>query len=182
MDRFSTDLAATLRTVRDSRGYSVNKLAELSGVSRAMITKIEGGQSQPTAALLGRLSAALGLTLSELFARTEEQEPRLNRAAGRIAWTDPATGYRRRTVSPAGGPVELVEVDLPAGAVVSYPAASYALAGHQIWVLAGRLTFQEGDTVHDLDTGDCLRLGVPVAGTYRNETDRPCRYLVVLSR
>jgi transcriptional regulator with XRE-family HTH domain len=181
-DRLTADLAATLRAARIARDLSVNALAERSGVSRAMIAKIERGEAQPTAALLGRLSAALGLTLSELFARTEGQTPRLARFADQTVWVDPQTGYRRRSVSPAGGPVQLVEVELPPGAEIAYPADSYALANHQIWVLEGRLRFQEGDVEHDLHAGDCLELGAPVPGAYRNGTDRPCRYLVVLSR
>lgn len=181
-DRLTADLAATLRTARADRNLSVNTLAELSGVSRAMIAKIEREEVQPTAALLGRLSAALGLTLSELFARTEGQTPRLARATDQTIWVDPNTGYRRRSVSPAGGTTQLVEVELPAGAEVAYPAESYALANHQIWVLEGRLRFQEGDTDHDLHAGDCLELGTPAPGTYRNATDKPCRYLVVLNR
>ncbi|HKS52104.1 MAG TPA: hypothetical protein VJS67_09580 [Pseudonocardiaceae bacterium] len=40
---------------------------------------------------------------------------------------DPAGGYRRRAVSPvSGAPRELIEVKLPAGAEVSYPADAYA--------------------------------------------------------
>jgi transcriptional regulator with XRE-family HTH domain len=181
-DRLTADLAATLRAARMTRDLSVNALAERSGVSRAMIAKIERGEAQPTAALLGRLSAALGLTLSELFARTEGQIPRLARCADQTVWVDPQTGYRRRSVSPAGGSVQLVEVELPPGAEVAYPADSYALADHQIWVLEGRLRFREGDIEHDLYAGDCLELGAPVPGAYQNVTDRPCRYLVVLSR
>jgi transcriptional regulator with XRE-family HTH domain len=181
-DRLTAELAATLQAARADRELSVNALADLSGVSRAMIAKIERGEVQPTAALLGRLSAALGLTLSELFARTEGQTPRLARATDQTVWVDPKTGYRRRSVSPAGGAIQLVEVELPAGAEVAYPAESYALANHQIWVLQGRLRFQEGDVEHDLHAGDCLELGAPAPGTYRNATDRPCRYLVVLSR
>lgn len=180
-DRLTADLAATLRAVRADRDLSVSALAELSGVSRAMIAKIERGDAQPTAALLGRLSAALGITLSELFARTEGETPRLARIADQTVWVDPKTGYRRRSVSPAGGSVQLVEVELPAGAEVSYPADSFALANHQIWVLDGCLRFREGDVEHDLNAGDCLELGAPAPGTYRNATDRPCRYLVVLS-
>jgi transcriptional regulator with XRE-family HTH domain len=180
--RLTADLAATLRAARAERDLSVNALAELSSVSRAMIAKIERGEVQPTAALLGRLSAALGLTLSELFARTEGQTPRLARLTDQTVWVDPKTGYRRRSVSPAGGATQLVEIELPAGAEVAYPAESYALANHQIWVLRGRLRFQEGDVEHDLHAGDCLELGAPAPGTYRNATDRPCRYLVVLSR
>ncbi|MGI5216136.1 helix-turn-helix domain-containing protein [Plantactinospora sp. CA-290183] len=181
-DRLTADLAATLRTARTDRELSVNALAERSGVSRAMIAKIERGDAQPTAALLGRLSAALGISLSELFARTEGETPRLARLTDQTVWVDPKTGYRRRSVSPAGGSVQLVEVELPAGAEVSYPADSFALAHHQIWVLDGSLRFREGDVEHDLNAGDCLELGAPAPATYRNATRRPCRYLVVLSR
>src|SRR5436305_2396859 len=117
--QLSASLAATVHAARLARELSASALAERSGVSRAMIAKIERGEAQPTAALLGRLSAALGLTLSELFARTEGHAPRLARTADQTVWVDPETGYRRRSVSPAGGPTQLVEVDLPAGAEVA---------------------------------------------------------------
>jgi len=181
-DPLTATIAATLHATRTDRGLSVNALAERSGVSRAMIAKIERGEVQPTAVLLGRLTAALGLTLSELFARTEGEAPRLTRVADQSVWVDPKTGYRRRSVSPANGSAQLVEVELPAGAEVAYPAESFNLANHQIWVLEGELRFREGDVEHDLRAGDCLELGAPAPGTYRNPADRPCRYLVVLTR
>src|SRR5919201_2088379 len=139
VDTLTASLAEMVHSARLARGLSANALAERSGVSRAMIAKVERGEAQPTAALLGRLSAALGLTLSELFARTEGHTPRLARLADQTVWTDPQTGYRRRSVSPAGGSVQLVEVELPPGAEVAYPADSYALADHPIWVLEVRL-------------------------------------------
>ncbi|HEU5471060.1 MAG TPA: XRE family transcriptional regulator [Actinophytocola sp.] len=181
-DPFSASLAEALKTARASRELSVSALADRSGVSRAMITKIENGDAQPTAALLGRLCGALGITLSQLVARAEDDGGRLVRAADQPTWTDPETGYLRRAVSPAGGPLELVEVELPAGARASFPADSYTFAHHHIWVLAGHLRFHEGDTAHDLHTGDCLQLGPPAPCTYHNPTRRPCRYLVVLTR
>jgi transcriptional regulator with XRE-family HTH domain len=179
---FTADLAATLRSARTEQGLSVNALAELSGVSRAMIAKIERGEAQPTAALLGRLAPALRLTLSELFARAEGQTPRLARAADQATWTDPETGYQRRCVSPAAGSTQLVEVRLPPGASITYPADAYTLANHHIWVLEGELSFQEGEVRHQLGSGDCLELGSPQPCTYHNNSSRPCRYLVVLSR
>jgi transcriptional regulator with XRE-family HTH domain len=181
-DSLTANIAATLRATRTGQGLSVNALAERSGVSRAMIARVERGDAQPTAVLLGRLTAALGLTLSELFARTEGDTPRLARVADQPVWVDPETGYRRRSVSPVAGSVQLVEVVLPAGAQVSYPSESFVLATHQIWVLEGALRFVEGDVEHDLKAGDCLALGTPAPGTYRNPTGRPCRYLVVLER
>jgi transcriptional regulator with XRE-family HTH domain len=61
-------------------------------VSRAMISKVERGEVQPTAALLAKLSAALGLTLSELIARAEGESVRLMRREDQPLWTDPQTG------------------------------------------------------------------------------------------
>jgi transcriptional regulator with XRE-family HTH domain len=182
-DPLTTSLAGTLHAARVARDLSAGALAERSGVSRGMISKIERGEAQPTAALLGRLSAALGLTLSELVARAEGDTRRLVRAAEQPTWTDPETGYTRRAVSPPGGaPLELVEVVLPAGAEVSYPADTYAFIHQQMWVLDGHLRFHEGGTVHELDAGDCLQLGPPAPCAFANPTDRPCRYLVALTR
>lgn len=148
-----------------------------------MIAKIERSEVQPTAALLGRLSAALGMTLSELVARAEHADRRLARAAEQPRFTDPESGYRRRALSPAsGGPLELVEVELPAGAEVSYPADAYVFIHQQNWVLDGRLHLREGDTEHELEQGDCLQLGPPAPCTFVNPTRRKCRYLVALTR
>jgi transcriptional regulator with XRE-family HTH domain len=181
-DPLSASLAAAVQQARVALDLSVNALAERSGVSRTMIGKIERGEAQPTAVLLGRLSGALGMTLSELVARAEDGSgDLLRRAADQPIWTDPATGYRRRAVSPAtDGPLELVEVELPPGASVSYPADAYIFKYQQIWVLSGHLRFHEGPAIHDLSPGDCLQLGPPTATTFENPSTTPCRYLVAL--
>src|SRR5918999_83443 len=120
-DTLTASLATALQDARQARGLSVSALAERSGVSRAMIAKVERGDAQPTAVLLARLASALGMTLSELVTRAEDGGGRLLRAADQPTWTDPASGYQRRAVSPVGGPLELVEIELPAGAHVAFP-------------------------------------------------------------
>jgi transcriptional regulator with XRE-family HTH domain len=181
-DPLSASLAATLQAARLGRELSVNALADRSGVSRAMIGKIERGEAQPTAALLGRLIGPLGLTMSELFTRVESPRDRLVRRGDQPLWTDPETGYRRRAVSPPDGHLQLVEVELPPGRSVSYPPDPFVLTHHQIWVLDGRLLFLEGDIGHDLATGDCLELGPPQACTYTNPGKTTVRYLVALAK
>lgn len=183
MTDLSTAIATTIQAARQARGLSGGALADRSGVSRAMISKIERGETQPTAALLARLAAALGMTLSELVTQAEQDQNRLVRHRDQPTWTDPGTGYTRRAVSPIpGGPLELVEVELPAGAEVAFPAEAYALTHHQIWSVDGCLTFREGEVEHDLGPGDCLQLGPPQACAFINRTSEPCRYLVVLAR
>ncbi|MBV9522445.1 MAG: helix-turn-helix transcriptional regulator, partial [Alphaproteobacteria bacterium] len=94
MDDLETRLGARVKIEREARGWSLTDLAQRSGVSRAMINKVERGEASPTASLLGRLSGAFGLTLSTLLARTETNRAgRLVRAGDQARWTDPATGY-----------------------------------------------------------------------------------------
>jgi transcriptional regulator with XRE-family HTH domain len=176
-------LAARVALERDGRGWSVAQLAERSGVSRAMISKIERGEVKPTASLLGRLSAAFGLPLSLLLARVEGAPSRLARGASHTWWTDPETRYRRRAISPpSDARLQLTEVALPPGARVTFPAATYTFIHQQIWVQAGRLTFREGGETHELAPGDCLTLGAPVECTFENATRRSCRYVVAVVR
>lgn len=178
-------LAAQLRAEREARGWAIAELAERSAVSRAMISKVERAEASPTAALLGRLCGAFGITLSTLLARAEGGAGgSVARAAAQPVWRDPATGYLRRAVTPPGAEPELVQVELPPGARVAFPAASYAFTrGHAIWVLEGALRFQEGATTHELGPGDCLSLGPPADCAYENPSEsRPVRYVVALSR
>lgn len=186
MDDLDQRLGTRIRTEREQRGWSLTDLAQQSGVSRAMINRIERGEASPTASLLGRLSGAFALTLSTLLARTETSPSgRLVRAADQLLWTDPATGYIRRQIAPAPGsdlPIDVVTVDLPAGASVSFPAASYRFIRQVIWVLVGRLSFIEAQVVHTLDRGDCLEVARAADCTFRNELAKPCRYVVIVLR
>ena len=123
------------------------------------------------------------MTLTELVARAEQDGRRLVCRAEQPVWVDPGTGYRRRAVSPqAGGTTQLVEVELPPGAAVPYPADSYRFVEHQILVLEGTLHFDEGEAQHVLCAGDCLELGAPADCVYANQGTEPCRYLVVVTR
>ncbi len=176
-------LAQRLRLERDERGWSLNDLAERSGVSRAMISKIERGEASPTAALLVRLATAFDLTLATLLLRAEADAGRVRRAADQPQWRDPASGYVRRQVfaGPAS-PIELTEVELPPGARVDFPASSYAFIRQVVWVIAGNLVIHEGPERTELCAGDAYAFGEPADSAFENAACAPCRYLVALSR
>ena len=155
-------IAERVRLEREERGWSLADLAERSGVSKAMISKIERCEASPTATVLGRLSGAFGLPLSRLLALAEQAGERLMRADQQVTWTDPETGSTRRSISPAtGNGLELLDVTRPAGVRIPDPASAFAFQRQQIWLLAGELEFSEGETVHRLAVGDCLELGPP---------------------
>lgn len=168
---------------REARGWSLSDLAAKAQVSRAMIHKVERGESSPTAKLLGKLSGAFGLSISTLLARAEADTGQLLRHADQPVWTDPETGYIRRQIAPRSDmPVDVTEVILPPGQSAPYPASSFAFIRQLIWVRDGQLTFHEGKTKHALSPGDCLRLGPPTDCIFSNETDAPVTYAVILLR
>jgi transcriptional regulator with XRE-family HTH domain len=185
-DEAARRLAARLRAEREARGWSIAELAARSGVSRAMISKVERAEASPTAALLGRLSGPFGLTVSALLARAESAASAgvVARAAEQALWRDPGTGYLRRQLSPPGADPELVRVELPPGARVPFPAASYTLLrGQCVWLLEGELLFQEGAVTHHLLAGDCLALGPPQDCAFENPSAaQPSIYVVAVAR
>lgn len=179
----SIAIASRIRIEREARGWSLGDLAEKSGVSKAMISKVERCEASPTATILGRLSGAFGLQLSVLLALAERTGERLSKAHTQSVWIDPETGYERRVISPQNGAIlELIQVTLPAGVRVAYPASAFVFQHQQIWVLDGTLTFEEGGMTHVLDAGDCLQLGLPCDCAFHNKRDVACVYAVALIR
>ena len=181
-DNLNVRIGQKVKEEREKRGWSLTELADHSGVSRAMIHKIERGESSPTAVLLARLSGSFDMSISQLLAQTEVQTGTLVRHENQPVWQDPETGYLRRHVSPGEMPVDLVSVELPANTAVPMPAISYISRRQLIWVLEGSLTFEAGSSTYEMAAGDCLELGDPADCVFRNNTSKPCRYAVIVLR
>ncbi|HET6228763.1 MAG TPA: helix-turn-helix domain-containing protein [Longimicrobiaceae bacterium] len=179
-------LASRLRGLRSERSLTLDALADRAGVSRSMISLIERGESSPTAAVLDRLAAGLGVTIASLFADAARADASpVSRRADQAAWRDPETGYVRRNLSPPAFPsaIELVEVVLPAGARVAYDTPGTRTVGvsQQVWVMEGRLELSLGEVNHRLDAGDCLAMRLDGPTVFRNPGAEPVRYVVALA-
>ncbi|MGE9550714.1 helix-turn-helix domain-containing protein [Erwinia amylovora] len=179
-DDLNVRIGLKVKFERENRGWSLTDLAENSGVSRAMIHKIERGESSPTATLLARLSGAFDMSMSQLLAETESRTGVLVRYENQAVWQDPETGYIRRHASPGQIPVDLVSIELPANTAVPMPAISYLSRRQLIWIIEGKLTFIEGNTTFEMSPGDCLELGDPADCIFRNDTGDLCRYAVIV--
>lgn len=176
-------IGASIRALRMGRGLTLDGLAQRADVSRAMLSRIERGESSPTAQLLNKVCGGLGTTLSVLFAEAPAPASPLLCRAAQPMWRDPATGYLRRHVSPpgTGSPIDIAEVEFPPGASVAFDSQRLAGMDQHVWVLDGTLDMAVGEEAFRLGPGDCLmmRFGQPIL--FRNATDQPVRYAVVIS-
>src|SRR5437867_1054434 len=180
-------IAERVRELRAAQGLSLDAVATKSGVSRSMISLIERGESSPTAVVLEKLAAGLGVTLASLFeAPAAAQTPSgpVARRDDQPQWQDPASGYLRRNVSPSGvpQPMQIVEVHFPPGGRVAFETGERDMRVHQqVWVLEGVIDITLGVERHRLREGDCLAMQLDRPTMFHNPTRKPARYAVVIA-
>ena len=87
-------------------------------------------------------------------------------------------------VSPSGSgsATEIIEVEFPAGASVSFKSHRLASVDQFVWVLEGEMEMTVGETKHRLAAGDCLHMRLDQPIRFRNPAAGNARYAVVLSR
>ncbi|MFD7446370.1 helix-turn-helix domain-containing protein [Streptomyces sp. NPDC059909] len=175
-------LAARLAELRAGRGWSLDELAQRSGISRSTLSRAERGEISPTTSLLGRLCAVHGRTMSQLLSEVEAEPAQLVRAGSQTVWTDSDAGFVRRSVSPpqAGLRAEVVEGRLAAGADLAYEGPPVPGMEQHIWVLDGTVEITVGDETHELHAGDCLRFRLWGPTRFRCPGPQPVRYAVVV--
>jgi transcriptional regulator with XRE-family HTH domain len=177
-------IARRLARLRAERKWSLEALAERTGISRATLSRLERAELSPTAAMLGKLCTVYGWTLSRFMAEAETRAPNLVPARDQAEWKDPESGYRRRIVSPpmTGFRGELVEVRMPAGASVSFDTSPIAGLEHHLWMLDGTLTLEVEGSPFWLRAGDCLRYVLAGPTRFKNPGKREARYLMAMVR
>ena len=181
-------IAARVRELRAEGGLSLDALAGKSGVSRSMISRVERGETSPTAVLLEKLAAGLNVTLASLFDApatiSQSQKGPVARRKDQPEWEDPASGYLRRNVSPPGvpHPMQIVEVDFPPGARVAFETVARDVRVYQqIWLLEGMMDITIAGERHRLCEGDCLAMQLDCPTMFHNPTRKPARYAVVIA-
>ncbi|MCT8972851.1 helix-turn-helix domain-containing protein [Microbaculum marinisediminis] len=154
-----TCIARRLKELRGERGWSLDGLAARSRVSRATLSRLENAEVSPTAAVLGKLCTAFGLTLSRLMLMVEDDFAPLVRRGAQTVWTDTTTGFTRRIVSPPAGALagEGLECGLEPGARITYDAPPRPGLEHHLIMIEGELRMTVDGHAHDLRPGDCLR-------------------------
>ncbi len=67
MENLARFLSTTLKQLRQQRGWSLSRLAEATGVSKAMLGQIERNESSPTVATLWKIATGLERTIFNIY-------------------------------------------------------------------------------------------------------------------
>ncbi|HEV2093635.1 MAG TPA: XRE family transcriptional regulator [Rubrobacter sp.] len=176
-------LGARVKELRKERGHTLDELAARSGVSRAMISKLERGEKNPTLVIAARLAEGLGVSLSRLAGVEERREVVLVSKERRMVLRDPETGFERQSLSPtfAGRGVEFLRNVVPENSTSGdFPAHRKGVEEH-IVVEKGELKATLGGEEYLLREGDALYFEADVPHRFDNTGRGECVYYLVIS-
>ena len=178
-------IGAKVRTLRLKKSMGLVELGEHTGLSAAMLSKIERGRLYPTLPTLLRIAMVFSVGL-EFFFEGQREKPAVGvtRKSDRLRLPEKAladdvsyhfesldfpvterklSGYLAEFVTPRSGRVR----------------AHRHAGGELIYVLRGALIIELGDEVYTLGSGDSMYFDSSVSHAYRREGDKPCEALVV---
>src|SRR6478609_10053207 len=150
MDQSAANLASAIgvrvKQERNSRGWTLDQLAEAAGVSRRMVVSVEQAAVNPSVGTLLRLSDALGVGLPALVEPPETKSVKVTRAGeGATLWTGEGGG---RGVLVAGtAPPDVLELwDWTLAAGERHPSEAHAAGTVEaLQVQEGSLSVTVGD-------------------------------------
>jgi transcriptional regulator with XRE-family HTH domain len=171
-----------VRGLRRERRLTLEGLAERSGVSRAMISKLERGEKNPTLVVVAKVAEGLGVTLSQLVGVKEKREVVVVPRERRMVMRDPETGFERQLLSPSfgGRGVEFILNVVPEGSTSGeFPPHRRGMEEY-VAVEKGRLRAVIGGEEYLLEEGDALYFEADVSHRFDNVGDGECSYYLVI--
>ena len=175
-------VAETVRVLRKNRGYSLDDLAQRSGVSRASLSQIETAKTNPTISILWKIAAALGVPFAQLLGEAQTERVRILRRADQQVLRSTDGRMESRPLMPAGASpmVEAYELRLqPRSISVSEPHSKGTT--ETLVVLTGSLRLRVADEVFDLGAGDSVFFQADVQHSYENTGRVEARYHNVIT-
>ena len=170
-----------VRALRRERGWTLELLAERSGVSRAMISKLERGEKNPTLVVAARVAEGLGVSLSQLVGIEARREIVVVPKERRMVMRDPETGFERQLLSPSfGGELEFIRNVVPEGSTSGeFPPHRRGVEEYVV-VEKGRLRAILGSEEHVLEEGDAAYFEADVVHRFDNVGVGECSYYLVI--
>jgi transcriptional regulator with XRE-family HTH domain len=175
-------LGERVRALRRERGWTLEVLAERSGVSRAMISKLERGEKNPTLVVAAKVAEGLGMNLSRLVGVEEKRKVVVVPRGRRMTMRDPETGFERQLLSPSlgGRGVEFMRNVVPEGSTSGELPPHRRGVEEYVVVERGRLRAVLGGVEYVLEEGDAAYFEADVAHRFDNAGAGECSYYLVI--
>lgn len=179
MKHIQQTIAYRVKQLRRERHLTLDQVAERTGVSKTMLSRIESGQSNPTIATLWKIANGFNLSFSSFLEEPDasvvehvtidETTPITNENGTYLIYPlfpfDPEKGY------------EVYATDI-------VPGGTHEAEGHlgeeTLFMKKGTMTVTIGGNVYELHENDSLLFTSNVPHTYENTTDETVRFYSII--
>jgi transcriptional regulator with XRE-family HTH domain len=163
-----------LKRLRTQRRITLTALAELTGISKSTLSRLESGQRRPTLELLLALSQSYRVPLDDLVGAPEVGDPRIRLKPGRV---------KGRTVIPLTRQPDGMQAWKIVISTTKINPEPRAHDGHEwIYVLSGRLRLLLGDQDWVLGAGEVAEFDTQVPHWFGSTGDEPAEILSIFGR
>jgi transcriptional regulator with XRE-family HTH domain len=184
-EALSAVIAERVREFRLQLGLTVGHLAEVTGLSKGMLSKIENAQASPSLATLARLSEALKVPVTAFFRGLNEEQDVLVVKAGRgldIEHKNSGPGHRYQLLGSMRAPHNTLETLL---VTLTERAETFPLYQHPgtelIYMISGRIEYMCGNSRYLLEPGDAMQFVGEVPHGPNSLIELPIQFLSIKS-
>ncbi len=182
----STAVGPRVRALREAMGLSLRELALRCGVSSAMLSQVERGETSPTLQVAARIASGLELRLSQLLRLDESGSVTIVRAGERRVGGNARRGHRAEVLTPPipGQRAELSLHTLAPGAVTGGsedPPMHEPGSRETALVTEGEIVLLCDGLPYPLAAGDCVTFDADLPHHFENPGPAEARLLAIVS-
>lgn len=175
MDNINTVVAENLQYYRQAHRLSLDKISQLTGISKTMISQIEKGVANPSINTLWKIANGLRIPLTSLISEENEDIQKIDRSDIQPIYNDD----RSVVVYPyfpyeAAHAFEMFCMRMDSNSILESDAHQEG-AKEYIIVNEGTLTLTVGETHYEIESGQAISFNANTPHTYRNQTDEQLR-------
>ncbi|OZB92685.1 helix-turn-helix domain-containing protein [Paenibacillus sp. XY044] len=180
MEEINLIIARNLKNIRDNKKLSLEKVAELTGVSKTMIGQIERGESSPTITTIWKIANGLKISFTSLInqpqpdtkviQKSEVQQLSEDNGKYRVYPYFPFDEKRR---------FEMYAVEIDKGGFLASESHGEGTEEY-ITVYEGELTIRVNNSEHTIGGGDSIRFKADRPHTYHNSGSSLTRLSMVI--
>jgi transcriptional regulator with XRE-family HTH domain len=174
-------VADSLRRYRSERRLSLDDLSARSGVSRAALSQIEGGRTNPTLAVLWKVAVGLEIPFHDLLGAGGDEAVRVLRAGDTPPLRSADGRTESRLLSPGGASTDTEVYELRLVPKAVHRSDPHARGTTEtVVVLTGALRLTVATAEYELGPGDSAFFRADVVHSYENRSTRETRCLDVI--
>ncbi len=170
-----------LRALRNQKRLTLAQLAAETGLSTALLSKLETDRMIPTLPTLATIGRVYGVGMSHFFSEPGRHTVSITRKAHLEGASRGPENVRTTPLNAAADPsLQSQMIEFAPGGASS--AAECLRGGGVIYVLEGRLLLDSGGVQEELEAGDCACVESEIALNWGAAGKQRCRILAIAAK